>query len=207
MVHFKITIQAFITSIILIGCTNKNKLTELDLKTADKLDFKTYQNQYCFGDVYKQINIKSSANSNYYNVDTTKIFQFLDTSGNKGTTDSFRDFVSYTTSTRFYLLKSSNKDAIVAIGQSSGASALGADYWNYLCYLVPERKELKFTSLINSPYSLFISNNSFNYVEVADNIPRPASGEVIKPDYTPLVVDTYNTAKNRLVHFEMNCLK
>lgn len=207
MVHFKITLQAFITSIVIIGCTDKSILAELDLKTADKLDFKTYQNQYCFGDVYKQINIKPLANSGYYKIDTIKIFQFLDTSRNKPIADNFRDFVSYTTDTRFYLLKNGDKDAVVAIGQSSGASALGADYWNYLCYLVPERKEIKFTSLINSPYSLFLSNNSFNYVEVADNIPRPANGEVVKLDYTPLIIDTYNTAKNKLDHFEINCPK
>ncbi|MFY7813867.1 MAG: hypothetical protein ACOVRK_01630 [Chryseobacterium taeanense] len=207
MVHFKITIQAFITSIILMGCNNKSTLPKLDLKTADKLDFKTYQNQYCFGDIYKQVSEKSSANSNYYNVDTIKIFQSLNKSGDMAAVNNFRDFVSYTTDTNFYLLKNGDKDAIVAIGQSSGASALGADYWNYLCYLIPERKELKFTSLINSPYSLFISNNSFNYVEVADNIPRPASGEVVKLNYTPLIIDTYDTKKSKLVHFEMNCSK
>ncbi|MBT2622849.1 hypothetical protein [Chryseobacterium sp. ISL-6] len=205
MVHFKIIFQCLLLSAILLSCNNKNLLEELNLNSKNSLKFENFEKQFCFDKVYKLANKTISKESEYYPLDTTQVYKLLE-KNNMPIAKKFEDFVSYSTDVKFYLLQNQNQHIIIAIGKASGASGIGADYWNYLCYSVSERKELKFGSLINSPYSVFAAdNNSINYVEIVDNIPRPASGEVIKLEYTPLIITVYNSESKQLSHFEMNC--
>ncbi|MFZ4929766.1 hypothetical protein [Chryseobacterium sp. Mn2064] len=205
MVHFKIIIQFLLLSVIVICCNTKSISEELHINPNNALKIEEYEKQFCFGKIYRLVNKSPLKSTKYYKVDTIKVYEFLENNRNEQAVSKFQDFVSYTTDTNFYLLLNEKQNVIIAIGKASGASALGADYWNYLCYSIPDKKEIKFGSLINSPFSLFPSNNILNYIEVMDNIPRPANGEIINLNYTPLIIDSYNLDKQQLSHMEMNC--
>lgn len=205
MVHFKIILRIFVLLAILNSCNNKNIDKELDLKLENRVKFTKYEKQFCFKKIYQLSNKIPSEDTNYYKLDTAKAYQYLEKQEGGLMVNKLRDFDSYTDDSNLYLLKNNDESILISIGKATGASALGADYWNYLCYSLSQKKEIKFGSLINSPYSVFSANKKINYIEVIDNIPRPANGEEIKLTYTPLVINVYDLEKKLISNLEMNC--
>lgn len=205
MVYFKMILQSLLLLTILNSCNDKDVLEELSLKSAKSIEFSSYEKQFCFKKIYQFSNKIPSESTKYYKLDTAKVYEYLERHEDKILIDKFKDFVSYTDNSKFYLLRGDDKNVLIAIGKAAGVSALGADYWNYLCYSSSQKKEIKFSSLINSPYSLFLANNKLQYIEVVDNIPRPASGEEINLTYTPLIINVYDLDKKQLSNLEINC--
>lgn len=115
-------------------------------------------------------------------------------------------FCSFTEKVSFYKFSANNEHYIIAIGKALEATGIGVDYWSYLCYDINQDKViLEFPSLINTPYSIFLKEDgTICHVEVDDNYPRPASGEVPELDHYPVFVALFEGDKE-MKHVEYKC--
>ncbi|WP_312769911.1 hypothetical protein [Epilithonimonas sp.] len=153
------------------GCKKQNKRTSINTENLSLYIVANTDSNYCSATILDSLrkgstNDKSKNQTLYYNIEKNILLENLNLIQNN--LNNITEFYDLTVLTKSYIMKSEDQEFVILIGQASGATGVGVDYWNYRCYAINNDSfEIKFSSLINSPLSLFIDNDGkVKHIEV-----------------------------------------
>jgi hypothetical protein len=187
MVYRKIRTMLFVLLTVLTGCKSSPQGLPYSKNRVNE--------RYCFMEI-KDTLAKSNnyeaglGNSDYITIEKTDLLKMLQP--REGYLKSVNDFFDFSIDVEIYLMENGKRSYIILIGKAVGATGIGVDYWNYQCYPIEGDTVIEFSSLVKTPYSLYIdSNGKINHIEIEDNYPSPASGEEVKLDYISLILNVF----------------